>query len=351
MQKLPRLAYLIDPSCPGDKAEIVASELRLACKVARVTVHAIAGASALDSATAPALAVALHELGLTLDRNSPTIGADLVILHDLATLHRKDQFNRRIVTRHLIAVAHEDFLRPTGQQPFDVSACLALVDNGSLALRKTIAPVSPANRQTVLNWAGQSGRHLDWTLSPTDWFPICDFQFRPATRAPQDRRGRISHPGFEKFPDLAAMDHCFPRDALANLILGADNFLDAQLQRPHWQMLRAGGLSAEDFFSQIDFLIHFTAPTWRDGFVMEVAQAIAAGKVVLTDPQTASAYGGTVIGTNPAGVDALIGPLLASPELYQAQVAAAQAALKRFGPAEFSAMLARTLEQLPGGGA
>ena len=40
----------------------------------------------------------------------------------------------------------------------------------------------------------------------------------------------------------------------------------------------------------IDFFVYFTAPTWQESFGRVVAEAIAAGKVVLTNPDIGATF-------------------------------------------------------------
>ena len=58
----------------------------------------------------------------------------------------QSRFPIRIVARKLVVVAHENFLRPGGEESFDVGKCLGQIDRAALALNKAIAPISPWNR-------------------------------------------------------------------------------------------------------------------------------------------------------------------------------------------------------------
>ncbi len=68
-------------------------------------------------------------------------------------------------------------------------------------------------------------------------------------------------------------------------------------------------------------------------------RGIAAGKVVISDSATASAFGGGVIAVAPDEVDDVIRSHVADPARYRAQVARGQQALAAFGAARFAAML------------
>ena len=160
------------------------------------------------------------------------------------------------------------------------------------------------------------------------------------------RRGRHSRPGFEKFPSLEAMLACFPPSAESCVILGGDNFLLPRADATeHWTIFRFRELPLADFFDRIDFHVYFTNPLWREGFGRVIAEAIAAGKVVLTDPGTAEAFGDAVVGCEPDEVDDVIAGFIREPRRYQRFVRAAQASLGRFGPEAFRARVLANLDR------
>jgi hypothetical protein len=335
MPSRPSIAYVIEARFPGGTSAAVARELRAVAPHARVEVHAIASAMFPRRAVSPILTAALDDLGLTLRHDSARIAADRVILHNPSFLRFDTAFPARIVAGELIAVTHENFLRPGGRETHDVARCLDLIDGASLALGKWLAPVSPHNRAMTAAWLAARPRQAHWQVLPRDWFNICDFPLQPPTSAPRDRRGRHSRPGFEKFPSLADLDLCFPRHAEANVILGADLLSEAARARPHWQAIPFEGLDLADYFARIDFMVYFTAPTLRESFGRVLAEGIAAGKVVISDPDTAAVFGDAVIAARPADVDGIIASFVADPARYAAHVRRAQARLADFSADRF----------------
>ena len=343
MTKRPRVAYVLDPRFPGGTSAAVAEEIAAIRSLVRPEVHAVSSRMFAGQSLAPALAGALDAAGIEPLWDAPVIAADTVILHNPAFLKLDATLGRRIVARDLIVVTHENFLRPGGAEGFDVSGCLDRIDRGTLALRKTLAPVSAHNRGTVEGWAGRNGLCPGWSVAPEDWFNICDFPLAPPTQAPHDRRGRHARPGFEKFPPRPVLDLCFPPHAEANVILGAEVLMADEASPAHWQLHPFGGLDLARYFEMIDFMVYFTAPTWQESFGRVLAEGIAAGKVVIAEAATASGFGGAVIAARPEEVDAIIGGLIAEPARYAAHVRDAQAALSRFSPAAFRARFAAAL--------
>jgi glycosyltransferase involved in cell wall biosynthesis len=245
-----------------------------------------------------------------------------------------------------VVVTHENFLRPNGSEAFDVAGCLRLLEVALVCGRRRLAPVSPGNRRTVVDWLAREKR--EWELVATDWFNVVDLELVAPTSSPRDRRGRHSRPGFEKFPPLEVMWRHFPPHAEACIILGGDGLLLEPAELPeHWDVrpFAAGAVAA--FLREIDFFIYFTNPLWRDSFGRVVAEAIAAGKVVITDPATAVSFPDAVIASDGDDVDRVVADLVRAPARYLEVVARAQSLLAGFGPDAFRA---RVLDQLSTGG-
>lgn len=337
------IAYVIDPRFPGGTSGAVAEELRVAVTLGRVSVHALETGMFRGRYLAPPILRALDDLGLEADWDSPVIAADTVIFHNPVCLKSQSALGRQIVAGDLIVVTHSNVIGPAGGETFAVSDCLRRIAAATTALRRWIAPVSPVNRATFLDWA--TGRHdlRGWSVLGWDWHNICaGAALAPATN-PRDRRGRHSRPGLEKFPSLAALDVCFPRHAHANVILGGDLLLGAARTRPHWDVHPFGAMPLADYFDRFDFMVYYTSPFLAESFGRSMAEAILAGKVVISDPVTASVFGGGVIPADPGDVDAIIAAHVADPLAYATQVDAAQRALARYSAEAFRDKLGRFL--------
>lgn len=339
------ISYVIDPRFPGGTSSAIASELKVVSQIGRVSVHAISSKMFSGKSVAPQIRDALRELGLTIIWDAPTISADVVLLHNPSFLKFQDRLESKIITKHLITITHENFMRPGQVEAFDVAKCLTNIDRSTLALQKSIAPISPFNRSKVEEWMLLHPQFDVWQILEDDWFNICDFPMLEPTATPTDRRGRHSRPGLEKFPNAADMDLCFPSYAQSNVILGAELFLQDKLVRPHWEMLPFQSLDVAHFFEMIDFMVYFTTPTLRESFGRVLAEALAAGKVVISDPETASAFHGAVLSAAPNEVDGIISNFIAAPKLYQYQVAKAQKYLENFSANTFKEYFLRVLDK------
>lgn len=330
------IAWLVDPALQGGTSAAVAAELQaLDGWPARRRVHEMRTRMGGGRPPAPVLADALDRLGLPLRPAQGTVAADLVILHNPALLKFEAALPFRIVARDLFVVLHENPTRPGGAEGFDLDHALTLLERFSFTGRRWLAPISARNRASL--GAVPPG----WRVTAEDWFNICDFPLLPASTRPADRRGRHSRPGPEKFPPLATLDRLFPPTAGANVLLGADPLMKAAEERQHWQVHPFRGLLLDRYFQMIDFQVHFTAPTWAESFGRALAEGIAAGKVVISDPETAAGFAGGVIGARPDEVDAVIAAHVADPARYAAQVARGQQALRAFSASAFRDRFAR----------
>lgn len=332
------VAYLLDPRFPGGTSSAVAQELRHTSKVVKVEVFGVSSHMFSGRNAAPQLDLAFEELGIDLVWDPVTISADVVIIQNPAFLKFDNTLPIKIVARKVIVVTHENFFRPGGHPSFDVKKTLKIIDRATFAGERILAPISPQNRKSVHSWMESDTTSQGWKVLRDDWFNICDFEILSPVSSPRDRRGRLSRPGQEKFPTLDKLQKCFPPEAEANLILGADNLLSFSEANPHWQLLPFGSISVAEFFYQIDFFVYFTSSTWRESFGRVIAEAIAAGKVVISDPDTAASFGAGVVSGNPISVSEIIQVFLENPTAYVDQVRKAQSVLAQYSGKNFLEM-------------
>jgi len=344
----PRVALLVEPRFPGGTSGAVAAEIRALAPHVRLSVVALATRMFGDRPVHPEIAAALDEAGLPLESAPAVVRADTIVLHNPSALRFDAALAPRLSAARTILVTHENFLRPGGSEGYDVSHCLDLVAARIAGGARLLAPVSTANRESVAGWlAARPGS--GWSLVDRDWPSILAHPLAAPTDRPRDRRGRHSRPGFEKFPALADLLEQFPPRAERCTILGADTLLlDPEALPPHWELHRFGAMAVDEFLAGIDFFVYFTNPFWRESFGRAIAEAIAAGKLVITDPGTAAAFPG-VVADDGRGVDAIVAAHVADPARYAGAVRDAQASLAAHRP---EAVVARLLPLLqPGRGA
>jgi len=339
-----RLALIVDPRFPGGTSAAVATEIRALAGHVDLRVHALETAMFKGRNLNPVLEAALEDAGLLPVWDAPVIHADCVVFHNPSCLKFNAVLETRISCATAYVVTHENFLRPDGSEGFDVAACLGMIEAALVCQRRHLAPISGNNRAGVLDW--QKATESGWTVADFDWFNICDFETVPPTSAPRDRRGRHSRSGFEKFPSMETMRAHFPTHAEVCTILGGDILLgDASAPPPcHWKVRRFGETDVASFLRDVDFFVYFTNPMWRESFGRVIAEAIAAGKLVITDPGTARTFGNAVVSSDGSDVDRIITEFIAEPERYVNFVTSAQGDLSRFGPSAFREQVLTRIE-------
>jgi len=269
----PRIAVVLDPRFPGGTASAVAQELPILDEIASIEIHGISTSMFKNQPVNPTLKRQLSALGHDILWDQSVISADLIILHNPSCFKFDQAIGSKFVCQAMLVVTHENFLTPFGGLGFDVEGCLGKIENASLCADRYLAPVSNYNRKTVAEWLSADS---DWALSPDNWFNICDFDHIPPTEMPQDRRGRH-----------------------------------------HWTLCNFRSIPVAQFLKDIDFFVYFTHPSLRESFGRVIAEATAAGKLVITDPDTAANIGDGIIGAHPPEVNARIANFISNPKTYQ----------------------------------
>jgi len=330
--KRQRLNLVVDPRFSGGTTAAVAREIYALAPLCDLSLTAISSKLFKGKTVHPLIARACEELNVPIVWDPATVSSDLVALHNPSFLKFDHQLSSRITCDRLFVVCHENFVRPGGPEGFDVSHCLDVINQQTLARKKYLSPVSAWNRQCTKTW--MRSHPGNWEIAPFDWTNICDFQMKAPTPTPGDRRGRHSRPGAEKSPPIHDLLLMFPETCAAVRLLGADGLVGDD-RAAHWELLDFGAEQVDAFLETIDFFVYFTHPFWQESFGRVIAEAIAAGKVVITSPAVASSFLDAVIAANPADVDAIVAKMIADPALYASQVKRSQAALVQFGAPAF----------------
>lgn len=321
------LKLVVDPRFAGGTSAAVAREIYAIQSNFRVSVAAIESKMFKGQCMHPLIREACEDTGTPVSWNPSHISSDVVVLHNPSFLKFDRSFATRIFCRLLIVVCHENFLRPSGAEGFDVAHCLSLISDAAVAQRRILAPVSGWNRTCATLW--METNQTAWALADEDWTNICDFELKAPSRAPSDRRGRHSRTGMEKFPSIGELEIMFPETAKSVRILGADNLLGEECP-VHWDLMKFGTENVSDFLQTIDFMVYFTNSTWRESFGRVIAEALAAGKVVITDPETSKSFGDGVVSAKPREVSDIVTKMVASPKLYREQVEAGHRSITKF---------------------
>lgn len=331
-QNKPMMTLVIDPRFSGGTSSAVAREIHTLAPICDLSVVAISSKLFKGQNVHPLIQQACDETHTPLCWDPDVVSSELIALHNPSFLKFDDRLTTRLVCDRLFVVCHENFVRPDGPEGFDVAHCLSLIAQQTLARKKYLAPISGWNRKCVQDWMSNNVCH--WSIAPLDWTNICDFEYLPPINNPRDRRGRHSRPGAEKFPPLQDLVISFPQHSETIRILGADSLMAGE-HPTHWQLLPFGAEDVDAFLRTIDFFIYYTHPFWQESFGRVIAEAMAAGKVVITNDATGATFGDGVISAQPNEIDSVISGMIGDPILYQTQVKKGQQSLTKFGVTAF----------------
>lgn len=287
------------------------------------------------------LGEAIDEFGLTVQEEFSTISANTVIIHNPSAFKFESLLAFRIVADTIVLVMHENPVNGVGQYQYDVAGVLGIIEDASFCNNLIIAPISEVNRG-LINWSIKG-----FPVAAKNWFNIIDFEFADPKPPEADRRGRHSRPGPEKWPDEQTTLKCFPGTS-DNHILGADWVRDAYpTLGQQANLYNFGTMPVGVFLNKLDFFVYYHAPAWRESFGRVVAEAIAAGKVVICEKYLARTFGEACVTVNADEIDRTICEYLDRPARYVDQVIRSQNYIRRFTRENFESNWSTLLD---GGG-
>lgn len=233
-----------------------------------------------------------------------------------------------------ILVAHHTPTDARGRLNYDA---VLVEHNASKAFGGPVvwAPISPVCRESFID-AGltQTCLRHDWTnvVFVDDWG-------RARTRFTSEIPvvGRHSRPQLEKWPakraDLLAM---YPVDSnFVVKLLGVGEKVRALMEPfpDHWMTWEFDQIPVRDFLAEIDFFVYFHHPDWIETFGLTIAEAAAAGCVVITHPYLEKTFGKAALYCSPEGAPALVETISQEPHYFAELSAQGRATVDdKFGP-------------------
>jgi hypothetical protein len=208
------------------------------------------------------------------------------------------------------------------------------------------APISPVCRDAFDAARLPFPRlRMDWTnlLFIDDWG-----RARSGLIGDRPVIGRHSRPRNEKWPATReALFQMFPAsgDILVWLMGLSEEMKRLIGERPaNWQILEAHEIPVRDFLSRIDFFVYFHHPDWVEAYGRTVAEAAAAGCVVILPPYLRKTFGDAGLYCEPAEALALVRAIAADRERFAALSARGRELIdQHFGLASYLNRLQRVL--------
>jgi hypothetical protein len=271
----------------------------------------------------------IDEFGLNVVEDFSTISSSLVVIHNPSLFRFESSLRFRIVADTVILVMHENPVNAVGQFQYDVAGVIGMIRKASFCNDFVLAPVSPINRGLM------EQAIAGYRIAARDWFNIIDVDCVEPKPPQADRRGRHSRPGPEKWPGEETMLKCFPSHS-ENHILGADWVRKAYPKlAAQANLYDFGAVPVELFLNKLDFFVYYHAPAWRESFGRVLAEAIAAGKVVICERYLAETFGEACVAIDVDEIDDTVNEFLDRPISYVDHVTAAQNYIGKFARSKF----------------
>lgn len=206
------------------------------------------------------------------------------------------------------------------------------------------APISPVCRDSF-ETAGMTQPRLrfDWAnvVFVDDWGHA-----RPGLLGDPPVIGRHSRPQLDKWgASRAEVLAPYPEEMEVRL-LGAGEKVRALIEPApeNWTVSDFGAMPVKDFLSGLDFFVYFHHPQWVETFGLTIAEAAAAGCVVVTHPYLERTFGKAALYCLPEEAPRLIGAIAEDSRQFAEQSALGRAVIdNRFGPKAYRDRFERLL--------
>ena len=321
------IAVLTSDRFPGGTSTALATEIPSLIKAGLKTLYS-PGLNMFRGLPAnPHLANVAKRLDIEICSEFQVISARTVILHNPLIFKFDQAVDFRIVCENFICVMHENLTYPNGMDRFEYERILTLLDNIVECRTFIIAPISGVSRSFIPPLPSE------FEVAQLDWNNIVDGEMVAPKTEPEDRRGRHSRPGMEKWPSIADLRFCFA--AGESFILGADYIRNHDHGLQNATFYNYGELPVDKFLSKFDFFVYFHSSSWRESFGRVISEAICAGKVVITHEYLRKTFGDSCLYASPEEVDGIIETHVSNPASFIEQVTQSQAAMTQFSRESF----------------
>jgi hypothetical protein len=213
------------------------------------------------------------------------------------------------------------------------------------------APISPVCRD-AFDAAGLTFPRLrmDWTnlLFVDDWGAA-----RSGLIGDVPIIGRHSRPRTVKWPNTReALLQIYPNggDITVKLMGLSDGVKKMLHETPrNWQILETDEIPVAEFLKGLDFFVYFHHPDWLEAFGRTIAEAVAAGCVVIVPPYFRRTFGDACLYCEPGDALALVRAISADPHRFAELSSRGRCMIdERFGPNSYLARLEQLMRAADG---
>jgi glycosyltransferase involved in cell wall biosynthesis len=272
---------------------------------------------------------------------------DVLFAHHPAVFQHAPQTPVRLRAKRIVCVVHHPVRMPGGQVQYDVEGVRTVLER-TFDGPVLFAPVSPLIRRQLLAHGVR-----DSALTNFDLSNLVDLQeWAVRDRSPPGavaRLGRHSRPDRLKWPDdPAEIRAAFPlgRDYRIRILGGPPPANVLPMLPANWEVLAFDVERVPQFLAELDFYVYHHSREWTEAFGIAIAEAMAAGLVVIVDPYFEELFGPGAVYGYPSEVVSIVERFRADPALYLAQSKAAAVVAERFSLAAFPSRIARLWQEM-----
>lgn len=314
------VAFMTDFRFPGGTTSLTLKEIEVASQ-SGLRVGFIHAESPLNGPNHPVspklfemqLQGKVEQIGL---QDTATLNL-LVIRHPSVTTFLDQTTTNLKVRKSTLVVNNPPVLKGGTGMVFDLPTSISNIDRlfnhrttvtaESGVTRKLCETLVPVDRLSSATWPGLVS--LGELVEP-------DFQLKPTV-------GRHSRDHALKWPSTSvAFKAAYVSSSFQTKILGGT----AELTNKHGQdviegitVYEFGELEVPEFLSSIDFWVYFHDDKLTESFGMSIAEALAAGKIVILPKYLQSSFGDAAIYVTPEDVESVVQGLWNNPEKYSQQ--------------------------------
>jgi hypothetical protein len=231
----------------------------------------------------------------------------LLLLHNPVVLQNSPLDRVRVLAKHCVIVAHSVPVTPWGALAYDPWAVDRMVRK-AFGTAPVWAPITPVCRE------GFRRCGFNRPILASDWSSIMETEAwgepRLAPRFDRISIGRHSRPDPDKWPATRAdflMAYPDAEDIDVHLLGAGELIRDLIGKTPaNWKLYPFNAISPRVFLNTIDYFVYFHHPSIVEGFGRALAEAAAAGCVLVLPPYLKSTFGPGAVYCEPPDVQAAV---------------------------------------------
>lgn len=320
------IVHAADPRFRGGTASALRAEIIAACrwglKSALLPYHGMKERPCYGFA--PRVQAAIAAMDYPMLSHATPANCDILLAHHPFVFQNLPLQCPQLRPNRIAAVLHHPPLDGAHTPQYDIEKLIAALET-TFQAPVWLAPVGPIVRRQLLEIGVSANR-----ITRRDFRNIVDETEWPARKrpAPTDHVviGRHSRKDPLKWPDKTDdIQSAYPNAHNVTVRILGDAYLPNGMAWPgnmYVQEFTETGVS--DFLAGLDFYVYFHSDRWVEAFGLAIAEAMAAGLVVILPPRFQDLFGDGAVYAQPNEVMAVIERFRQQPDDYRRQSLAAR---------------------------